>query len=128
VRGIRERIRWDAQGHYVQGSNYAVDLAGSEIFVQNAGFQGGITNPDLGLACHRNARLLHALTGVDHYRAEARTTFQDFAPRTDSGFTRMGALATGMEPSATQHVAPPADAHGAGFHVEQDDRLDASSR
>ncbi|SDC81739.1 lysine N6-hydroxylase [Cupriavidus sp. YR651] len=90
VQGIRERIRWDAQGRYQQARNYSVDIHGNEIFVQNAGFHShGLTNPDLGMACHRNARLLHALTGVDHYRAEARTTFQDFSPKADSGFVRI---------------------------------------
>lgn len=93
VDGIRERIRWDAAGRYQQARNFAVDVHGDEIFVQNAGFHShGLTNPDLGMACHRNARLLHALTGVDHYRAEARTTFQDFAPRANSGFERIEAV------------------------------------
>src|SRR5262249_21165473 len=56
VRGISDRIRWDAHGRYQQARNYAVDITGQEVFVQNAGFHShGITNPDLGLACHRNA-------------------------------------------------------------------------
>lgn len=93
VRGIRDRLRWDAHGRYHQARNFAVDITGQEVFVQNAGFHShGITNPDLGLACHRNARMLHALTGVDHYRAEARTAFQDFSPRADSGFVRVGEI------------------------------------
>ncbi len=95
VQGIRDRICWDEQGRYRQARNYSVDVNGSEIFVQNAGFHShGLTNPDLGMACHRNARLLHALTGIDHYRAEARTAFQDFSPTPESGFVRLPALDT----------------------------------
>lgn len=111
VRGIRDRIRWDAHGRYQQARNYSVDLNGQEVFVQNAGFHShGITNPDLGLVCHRNARLLHALTGVDHYRAEARTTFQDFAPRADSGFVRIGEAAV---PEPATRAPQPKPAHAA---------------
>lgn len=89
VNGIRERICWDAQGRYRQARNYAVDVSQSEIFVQNAGFHShGLTNPDLGMACHRNARLIRELTGVDYYAAEPKTTFQDFAPAPGSSFVQ----------------------------------------
>ncbi|MFE8644664.1 lysine N(6)-hydroxylase/L-ornithine N(5)-oxygenase family protein [Sphingomonas sp. NCPPB 2930] len=89
VEGIRDRIRWRAPGRYAQARNYAVDLQAREIFVQNAGlYSHGLTNPDLGLACCRNARLIRELTGVDHYAVETRTTFQDFAPRPGSSFVR----------------------------------------
>jgi lysine N6-hydroxylase len=92
VNGIRERICWDAQGRYRQARNYAVDLNQSEIFVQNAGFHShGLTNPDLGLACHRNARLIRELTGVDYYAAEPKTTFQDFSPAPGSSFVKLHA-------------------------------------
>lgn len=78
---IRDRIRWDAEGRYAQARNYAVDCGGDSIFVQNAGFQGhGFTSPDLSLACHRNALLIHALTGVPYYAPEGSTALQDFAP------------------------------------------------
>lgn len=81
VEGIRERIRWDEQGRYLQGRNYSVDVAGSEIFVQNAGFHGhGLTSPDLGMTCLRNARLIRELTGVEYYPVEKKVALQDFAP------------------------------------------------
>ncbi|HEU4460560.1 MAG TPA: SidA/IucD/PvdA family monooxygenase [Methylibium sp.] len=92
IEGIRHRIAWDALGRYRQQRNYAVDLEGREIFVQNAGFHShGATNPDLGLACHRNACIIRALTGVEHYRVETRTALQDFAPRADGVFEELPA-------------------------------------
>lgn len=78
---IRDRIRWDERGRYAQARNYSVDLAGNAVFVQNAGFQShGFTNPDLSLACHRNAELIESLTGIAHYTVERGVSLQDFAP------------------------------------------------
>ena len=92
VEGIRQRIAWDEQGRYRQQRHYAVDLDGREIFVQNAGFHShGATNPDLGLACHRNACIIRALTGVEYYPIETGTTLQDFAPRADGVFVEVPA-------------------------------------
>lgn len=92
VEGIRHRIAWDAQGRYRQHRNYAVDHEGREIFVQNAGCHShGVTSPDLGLACHRNARIIRELTGVEVYPIETRTALQDFAPRDDGVFTEIAA-------------------------------------
>jgi lysine N6-hydroxylase len=93
VDGIRHRIAWDAQGRYAQRRNYAVDVDGCEIFVQNAGCHAhGIASPDLSLTCHRNACIVRELTGVEHYRVERGTTLQDFAPRAgDTAFVEMPA-------------------------------------
>ena len=92
VDGIRHRIAWDAQGRFRQQRNYTVDREGGEIFVQNAGVHGhGVASPDLGLACHRNAHIIRALTGVEHYPIEARTALQEFAPRPDGPFVEVSA-------------------------------------
>jgi lysine N6-hydroxylase len=92
VEGIRHRIAWDAEGRYRQRRHYAVDVEGREIFVQNAGCHAhGVTGPDLGLACHRNAHIVRALTGVEHYPIETRTALQDFRPRPDGPFVEMPA-------------------------------------
>lgn len=81
VDGIRHRIRWDEKGRYRQDRDYSVDVGGGEIFVQNAGLHGhGLTSPDLGMSCLRNARLIRALTGVDYYPLEKRIALQDFVP------------------------------------------------
>jgi len=96
IEGIRERIRWNDQGQYVPSKRWAVDHHNREIYVQNVGLQShGLTNPDLGLACHRNSRLLAELTGHDHYPSEPRTAFQDFVPGEDSGFVALEREAVG---------------------------------
>ncbi|HDZ56778.1 MAG TPA: alcaligin biosynthesis protein [Pseudomonas xinjiangensis] len=90
IEGIRHCIRWDTTGRYAPSKNWAVDHENRDIFVQNVGLQShGITNPDLGLACYRNSRLIFELTGRDFYPCEARTVFQDFAPGADSGFVQV---------------------------------------
>jgi lysine N6-hydroxylase len=82
IDGIRHRLRFDAQGRYEQAADHSVDRHGGEVFVQNAGFHAlGLTSPDLGMSCLRNAQLVHALTGVDHYPVEAPIALQHFAPR-----------------------------------------------
>lgn len=90
IEGIRHRIGWETDGRYRQARNYAVDHAASEIFVQNAGFHShGLSNPDLGMSAHRNAVLIRALTGIEHYPIERHTTLQDFAPRRGGAFVEL---------------------------------------
>jgi lysine N6-hydroxylase len=49
--------------------------------VQNAGLHDhGLTAPDLGMSCLRNARLIRELTGVEYYPVEQRIALQDFVP------------------------------------------------
>lgn len=81
VEGVRHRINWDEQGRYLLARNCSVDVEGSQVFVQNAGFHGhGLAGPDLGLSCLRNAQLIHELTGVAYYPIEKKVALQDFAP------------------------------------------------
>lgn len=90
VDGIRERLRWDDKGRYQLARNYAADLEGSEIFVQNAGpHTHGMTNPDLGMSCYRNSWILRELTGVEHYKIERRVAIQDFAIPATPEFVRL---------------------------------------
>ncbi|MES1946965.1 siderophore biosynthesis protein [Salinisphaera sp. C84B14] len=80
IHGIADRIRWDAQGRFDASRYYAVDHDNAEIFVQNAEIHThGFVTPDLGMACYRNACILRALTGVEHYPIEQRIAFQHFA-------------------------------------------------
>lgn len=80
IEGIAERIRWDAQGRFDASRYYAVDHDNAEIFVQNAEIHThGFVTPDLGMACYRNACILRALTGIEHYKIERRIAFQHFA-------------------------------------------------
>lgn len=76
---IASRIRFDTAGRFVVTKNYAIDRAGREIFVQNAELHThGFVTPDLGMACYRNAHIIKALTGVEHYPVEERIAFQEF--------------------------------------------------
>lgn len=78
--GIRHRLRWDAKGRYQLARNYAADVNGNEIYVQNAGLHThGVTNQDIGMSCYRNSVILRELTGVEHYKIEPRVAIQDFA-------------------------------------------------
>lgn len=76
---IAHRIRLDTAGRFSVARNYTIDRAGCEIFVQNAELHThGFVTPDLGMACYRNAHILKALTGVEHYPIEERIAFQEF--------------------------------------------------
>lgn len=77
--GIEHRLRFDRQGRYQPTRDYAVDLEGSEVYVQNGGLHShGLSNPELGLACYRNSCLIRALTGVAHYPIETGIALQSF--------------------------------------------------
>lgn len=96
VAPIAHRIRWDAHGRFDASRDYAIDHAGTEIFVQNAALHThGFVTPDLGMACYRNACILKQMTGVEHYPIERRIAFQQFgvSPRAQPAFTRRRTLA-----------------------------------
>jgi lysine N6-hydroxylase len=89
IDGIRERIRWDDNGHYLLSRNYAIDVNERDIFVQNAGLLShGLTNPDLGMSCYRNSCILRELTGVEHYKIERRIALQDFSVPDTEAFVK----------------------------------------
>jgi lysine N6-hydroxylase len=89
IDGIRERIRWDDKGRYLPSRNYAIDVNGRDIFVQNAGLHShGLTNPDLGMSCYRNSCILRELTGVEHYKIERRIALQDFSVPDTEAFVK----------------------------------------
>ncbi|MFZ5533121.1 MAG: lysine N(6)-hydroxylase/L-ornithine N(5)-oxygenase family protein [Pseudomonadota bacterium] len=76
---IAHRLRLDGKGRFDVAHNYSIDRTGREIFVQNAELHThGFVTPDLGMACYRNAHILRAITGVDHYPIETRIAFQEF--------------------------------------------------
>jgi lysine N6-hydroxylase len=80
LRPVAERLRRDARGRLNVARDYSVDRAGKEIYVQNAELHThGLATPDLGMACYRNAWLIRALSGVEHYPVERRIAFQHFA-------------------------------------------------
>ncbi|BEL12060.1 lysine N(6)-hydroxylase/L-ornithine N(5)-oxygenase family protein [Actinoplanes sichuanensis] len=82
---VRDRINWDARGRFDVAVDYAVDVAGDEIFVQNAAeHTHSVTDPDLGMGPYRNSVILRAVTGREIYPIEESITFQQFgAPKAD---------------------------------------------
>jgi lysine N6-hydroxylase len=78
--GIASRIKWDDKGRFDVNRNYTIDKEGSEIFVQNAELHShGLSTPDLGMGCYRNACIIKEMTGRDVYAIEKRIAFQQFA-------------------------------------------------
>lgn len=83
---IADQIQWTDDGRYRIGRFYNIDSR-HRLFVQNAGLHShGLTSPDLGMGCYRNACIIRALTGIEHYLIERRIAFQSFggAPRFDA--------------------------------------------
>ena len=77
---IRDRIRWDAHGRFDVRRDYSVDLAGDEIYVQNAELHThGLASPDLGMAAYRNSWIIRSLLGREYYPIERSIAFQEFA-------------------------------------------------
>lgn len=90
IDGIRKRMHWDEKGRYRLARNYAADINGNEIFIQNAGqHTHGMTNQDLGMSCYRNSYILRELTGIEHYKIEQRIALQDFAIPSTEDFVRL---------------------------------------
>ncbi|WP_155848237.1 lysine N(6)-hydroxylase/L-ornithine N(5)-oxygenase family protein [Advenella kashmirensis] len=86
MHGIVGRLRLD-DGRYCQNENYAVDMSGDEVFIQNAGLEShGVTNPDLGMNCYRNARIINAIMQREVYSIDHNTTFQAFSPEGNDQF------------------------------------------
>jgi lysine N6-hydroxylase len=76
---VRDRIRWDGAGRFDVARNYTVDVAGREIFLQNAGTHThSITSPDLGMGAYRNSWIIRDLLGEEYYPIEKSITFQEF--------------------------------------------------
>ncbi|WP_316668035.1 lysine N(6)-hydroxylase/L-ornithine N(5)-oxygenase family protein [Ralstonia psammae] len=108
LEGIRHRLRWDAKGRYQLSRNYAADLNGNEVYVQNAGLHThGLTNPDLGMSCYRNSCIIRELTGVEHYKIEQRIAIQDFAIPATPDFIPLAAkgLAQQRVPETVEETA-----------------------
>lgn len=77
--GVRDRIRLDERGRYDVAGDYSVDVAGGEIFVQNAEeHTHSLLAPDLGMGPYRNAVIIAALLGREVYPIEKRIAVQTF--------------------------------------------------
>ncbi|MEU2061796.1 lysine N(6)-hydroxylase/L-ornithine N(5)-oxygenase family protein [Streptomyces sp. NPDC013455] len=77
---VRDRLRFDGHGRFDVARNYAIDVTGRGVFLQNAGVHThSITSPDLGMGAYRNAYIIRELLGTEYYPVEKSIAFQEFA-------------------------------------------------
>jgi lysine N6-hydroxylase len=77
--GVRDRLRFDERGRYDVAGDYSVDVAGAEIFVQNAEeHTHSLLAPDLGMGSYRNSVIIAAILGREVYPVEKRIAVQTF--------------------------------------------------
>ncbi len=77
--GIRDRLRFDERGRYDVAGDYSVDVAGGEVFVQNAEeHTHSLLAPDLGMGAYRNSVIIAAMLGREVYPIEKRIAVQTF--------------------------------------------------
>lgn len=77
---INDRIARNTDGLFQVHRNYAIDVNGNEIFVQNAELHThGFVTPDLGMGAYRNASIINAILGFEIYPVEKRIAFQQFS-------------------------------------------------
>ncbi|MDF3297648.1 lysine N(6)-hydroxylase/L-ornithine N(5)-oxygenase family protein [Streptomyces tropicalis] len=80
LRPIRDRLRYDSHGRHDVARNYAIDVTGRGVFLQNAGVHThSVTSPDLGMGAYRNSCIIRELLGTEHYPVEKSIAFQEFA-------------------------------------------------
>ncbi|MFJ5263686.1 lysine N(6)-hydroxylase/L-ornithine N(5)-oxygenase family protein [Streptomyces sp. NPDC088387] len=77
---VGDRLLRDSQGNFDIARNYAIDVTGRGIFLQNAGVHThSITSPDLGMGAYRNSCIIRELLGTEYYPVEKTIAFQEFA-------------------------------------------------
>ena len=77
---VRDRLRFDGRGRFDVARNYAIDVTGRGVFLQNAGVHThSITSPDLGMGAYRNSYIIRELLGTEYYPVEKTIAFQEFA-------------------------------------------------
>lgn len=77
---VRDRLVFDGHGRLDAGRNYAVDVTGRGVYLQNGTTHNhSLTSPDLGMAAYRNAYIVGELLGREYYKVEKSIAFQQFA-------------------------------------------------
>ncbi len=80
LKPVRDRLVYDSRGNFDVARNYAIDVTGRGVFLQNAGVHThSITSPDLGMGPYRNAYIIRELLGTEYYPVEKSIAFQEFA-------------------------------------------------
>lgn len=79
LQGISDRIMRRPDQLFDVQRNYAIDIHGDEIFVQNVELHThGFVTPDLGMGAYRNSSIINAIAGEEIYHVEKRIAFQQF--------------------------------------------------
>lgn len=77
---IAQYLNWDDKERLDLSREYAVN-DDKTVFVQNIGlYTHGISAPDLGMGCYRNAIILNTILNKDVYPVEQKICFQEFSP------------------------------------------------
>ncbi|MFD5491489.1 lysine N(6)-hydroxylase/L-ornithine N(5)-oxygenase family protein [Streptomyces sp. NPDC001812] len=77
---VQGRLRFDGHGRFDVARNYAVDVTGRGVFLQNAGLHThSVTSPDLGMGPYRNSCIIREMLGSEYYPVEKSIAFQEFA-------------------------------------------------
>lgn len=77
---VSQYLNWDHQERLLPSKNYAITDE-NNIFVQNVGlYTHGISAPDLGMGCYRNAIIINQIMGRETYPVEKKICFQEFSP------------------------------------------------
>ncbi|MFJ2603587.1 lysine N(6)-hydroxylase/L-ornithine N(5)-oxygenase family protein [Streptomyces sp. NPDC091279] len=77
---LKDRLRYDSHGQFDVARNYAIDVTGRGVFLQNAGVHThSITSPDLGMGAYRNSFIIRELLGSEYYPVEKSIAFQEFS-------------------------------------------------
>ncbi|MDG9716699.1 lysine N(6)-hydroxylase/L-ornithine N(5)-oxygenase family protein [Streptomyces sp. DH24] len=80
LKPVRDRLVYDSQGNFDVARNYAVDVTGKGVFLQNAGVHThSVTSPDLGMGAYRNSYIIREMLGVEYYPVEKTIAFQEFS-------------------------------------------------
>ncbi|MFF9129495.1 lysine N(6)-hydroxylase/L-ornithine N(5)-oxygenase family protein [Streptomyces sp. NPDC014806] len=80
LKPVRDRLVRDSHGNFDVARNYAIDVTGRGVFLQNAGVHThSITSPDLGMGAYRNSCIIRELLGTEYYPVEKTIAFQEFA-------------------------------------------------
>jgi lysine N6-hydroxylase len=80
LKPVRDRLVHDSRGNFDVARNYAIDVTGRGIFLQNAGVHThSVTSPDLGMGPYRNAYIIRELLGTEYYPVEKTIAFQEFS-------------------------------------------------
>ncbi|GLW45436.1 monooxygenase [Streptomyces sp. NBRC 14336] len=80
LKPVQDRLVRDEHGNFDVARNYAIDVTGRGVFLQNAGVHThSITSPDLGMGPYRNSYIIRELLGSEYYPVEKTIAFQEFA-------------------------------------------------